>query len=175
MALEMLFSFALTIMAGYGLIYVNATVSATVYTDPLGAAFWPRTLLTLIIILLVINLVQVYRKTPQEKRNLESITKIDFKGLVHNRLTWGILLMFSYAALLPVAGFLPASLLMCILLSFLLGEKRLVVLIGFSLLIVVMIYIIFYKGMSIQLPRGTIPFLRNFSLAVEKFLRNLGK
>ena len=36
------------------------------------------------------------------------------------------------------------------------------------------LFLLFYKGMGIQMPRGTIPFLRNFALSVEKLLRSIG-
>lgn len=175
MALEILFNIVLILLSSYCIFYVNSSVAGTVYTDPLGSAFWPRLLLILLIVLLVINVIQIYRKTPAEKRNLDSITKIDICAVLHNRLTWGITLMLVYALLLPYTGFMLTSFLMGIVLSFILGEKRPVVLIIFPLIAVLLIFIIFYKGMSIQLPRGTVPFLRNLSIAAETFLRNIGR
>lgn len=175
MALEILFNVVLILLSAYCICFVNSSVAGTIYTDPLGSAFWPRLLLILLIVLLVVNVIQIYRKTPAEKRNLDSITKINYTAVIHNRLTWGILLMLVYALLLPYTGFLLTSFLMGIVLSFILGEKRPVVLIVFSFLAVSLIFMIFYKGMSIQLPRGTIPFLRNFSIMIETLLRNIGR
>ena len=175
MVLEMLFSAVLMILAGYCVVYVNGTVSATVYTDPLGSAFWPRFLLIALIVLLGINLVQIYLRTPPEKRNFNSITQFTIRALLHNHLTWGILLLAAYSVVLPTMGFLLTSFALGMILSFLLGEKRPLVLVVSSLLTVAIIFVIFFKGMSIQLPRGTVPFLRNFALMVETFLRNLGK
>ena len=175
MVLEMLFSVILMVLAGYCAIYVSGSVSATVYTDPLGAAFWPRFLLIGLIVLLGINLIQIFIRTPREKRNLDSITKINLRAIASNRLTWGIVLIAAYALALSTTGFILSSFVLCLLLSFLLGEKRPAVLIVSAFLTVAIIFIVFYKGMSIQLPRGTVPFLRNFALTIETFLRNLGK
>ena len=155
--------------------YVNGTVGATVYTDPLGAAFWPRILLTLLIILLGVNLVQIFLRTPKEERNLSSITSLKLKDIVSNRLIQGMALFVCYAFLLNWFGFIVASFVMGIGLSYLLGERRPQVLVISSLLIVSIVFVLFFKGMSIQLPRGTIPAMRSMSLAIETFLRHLGK
>ena len=175
MALEMLFSILLIAFAGYCLVYVNMTVGSTVHADPLGPAFWPNIMLTLLIILLGINLVQIYRKTPKEERNFDSIKNISVKAIAGSRLFQGMALFVVYAFLLDWIGFIPASFLAGICLSYLLGEHRPGVLVLSSFLIVALIFVLFFKGMSIQLPRGTVPAMRSFALAVESFLRNLGK
>ena len=175
MALEMLFSILLFAFAGYCVVYVNRTVGTTTYTDPLGAAFWPRILLTLLMILLVINLIQIYLRTPKEERNLSSIRNISIKGIVTNRLIQGMALFVVYAFFLNWFGFLIASFLMGMGLSYLLGEHRPAVLALSSFLIVALIFILFFKGMGIQLPRGTIPAIRSMSLSIESFLRHLGQ
>lgn len=175
MALEILFNVALILLSSYCIIYVNSSVAGSVYTDPLGAVFWPRLLLTLLIILLVINVVQIYRKTPAEKRNLDSIIKINLSAIGHSRLTWGIVLMLVYAFLLPITGFILTSVLMGAGMTFILGEKRPAVLVVFPVAAVFLLVVIFYMGMSIQLPRGTVPFLRNMAIAVETLLRNIGR
>lgn len=175
MALEILFNIVLILLSSYCIHYVNSSVAATIYTDPLGSAFWPRLLLILLIVLLVINVIQIYRRTPEEKRNLDSITKIDLHAVCQNRLTWGIVLMLAYAFLLPYTGFLLTSFFMGAGLSYILGEKRRSVLIIFPLVAVSLLFVIFYKGMSIQLPRGTVPFLRNLSIIIETALRNIGR
>ena len=174
MVLELLFNIALIVLSLYCLFYVNSSVEGSIYTDPLGPAFWPGLLLVLLAVLLFINVIQILRKMPAEKRNLDSIIRIDFRAILRSRLTWGILLMLMYAFCLPYTGFMLTSFVMGSLLSYILGEKRPAVLILFPLLAVSVIFVIFYKGMSIQLPRGTVPFLRNFSIGVETFLRNIG-
>lgn len=175
MALEILFNLALILLSSYCIIYVNSSVSGSVYTDPLGAVFWPKLLLTLLIVLLTINVIQIYFKTPADKRNLNSITKFNISELLHSRLTWGIVLMLIYAFLLPITGFILTSFLMGAGMCFTLGEKRPVVLVVFPLAAVLLLFIVFYKGMSIQLPRGTVPLLRSMAIAVETLLRNIGR
>lgn len=175
MVFEILFSLVLIVIALFCFGYVHTTAAATTYTDPLGTGFWPEVLLILLIVLLGINIIQIYRKTPKEERNLDSLKQISLQGILQNRLTWGIAVLVIYAVLLPYTGFLLTSFLMCIAMTFCLGEKRPGVLIGFSFIAVVLVFIIFFRGMSIQLPRGTVPFLRNFAITIESFLRNIGQ
>ncbi|MFR5731617.1 MAG: hypothetical protein ACLUD2_06285 [Clostridium sp.] len=63
---------------------------------------------------------------------------------------------------------------LCMYFCYILGERRLWVLPVFSFATVVVLFILFYKGMGIQMPRGTITGLRNFALFVEKMLRSIG-
>lgn len=175
MVFEMLFSLALIVIALFCLGYVHTTAAATTYTDPLGTGFWPQVLLILLIVLLVINIIQIYRKTPKEERNLNVLKQISLQKILQNHLAWGIVVLVLYALLIPYTGFLLTSFVMCIAMSYCLGEKRPGVLVGFSFIAVIVVFIIFFKGMSIQLPRGTIPFLRNFALTIESFLRNIGQ
>ena len=175
MVLEILFSLALIILAGYCLGYVYVSSAATTYTDPLGTGFWPIMLLSLLIVLLVINIIQIWLKTPKEDRNLNSLKSIDVRKIVKSRLFWGMVTLIVYALLLPYFGFLFTTFLLCVVSAYILGETRPQVLILFSLLFVCGVFVLFMRGMSIQLPRGTIPFFRNMAIAIESFLRSIGR
>lgn len=175
MVFEILFSGILLVIAGYCLGYVQISAASTVYTDPLGTAFWPSTLLCLLMILLVINIVSVYRKTPKEERNFNCVKNIDIKKILKNRLFWGMVILVVYALLLPYFGFITTTFFLSVAMCYCLGEKRPKVLVIFSFLLVVAVFVIFFCGMSIQLPRGTIPFFRNMAITIEQFLRNIGR
>lgn len=175
MVFAILFDLVLIVLAGYCFAYVHIAASSTTYTDPLGTAFWPELLLGLLIVFLVINIVQIYRGTPKEERNLSALKSLRPEKIIKSRFFWGIVIMLIYSVLLSVTGFLLTSFLMSIAMAYCLGEKRPHVLLIFSFLAVVLIFIIFFRGMGIQLPRGTVSFLRDFALTVEGFLRNIGK
>lgn len=175
MAFAILFDLILIGLAGYCFVYEHNAAMSTTYTDPLGTAFWPELLLTLLIIFLVINIIQIYRGTPREERNLSALKAISPEKIIKSKFTWGIILLIVYSLLLPVTGFLLTSFLMSVGMAYCLGEKRPHVLIIFAFLAVVLIFIIFFRGMGIQLPRGTVPFLRDFALTIESFLRNIGR
>lgn len=175
MVFEILFSGILFVLAGYCLGYVQISSASTVYTDPLGTAFWPSALLSLLMVLLVINIISVYRKTPKEKRNFNCIKNISIKKILSNRLFLGMVILVVYAILLPYFGFLTSTFFLSMAMCCCLGETRPKVLVLFSFALVVAVFIIFFRGMAIQLPRGTIPFFRNMAITIESFLRSIGK
>lgn len=174
MALEILFNVILLGISGYTLFYVRTTAAASTYTDPLGTAFWPSALLIILSVLLIINIIQVIHKIPKEKRNFNVLKEIHIKAIIKSNLFWGIIGMIVYALLLPVTGFLLTSFLLAIYMAYFLEERRKSILVLFAFLSVAIIFVIFYRVMGILLPRGSIPFLRSFAIAVETFLRNIG-
>lgn len=174
MIFELLFSICLFLFFGYCLFYVSTTVTVSTVSDPLGAALWPQILLVLLLIVLALNMYHIVRKAPKEERNLQALSSIDWKKALTSPLFLGMVTLLVYAWLLNTTGFLLTSWVLCMICCFLLGERRPVVIPVFSLATVIALFLLFYKGMGIQMPRGTIPFLRNFALAVEKLLRSIG-
>ena len=176
MMFELLFSIALFLFFGYCLFYVSTTVTVSTVSDPLGAALWPQILLVLLLIVLALNIYHLVRKMPGEERNLSRVlSQVDWGKALTSPLFLGIVTLLIYAYLLNITGFLLTSWVLCMVYCYLLGERRLVVLPVFSLVTVVVLFLLFYKGMGIQMPRGTIPFLRNCALSVESLLRSIGK
>jgi hypothetical protein len=110
---------------------------------------------------------KIYKSTPEEERNLSSITDINFKELYKNKLFIGIVLLFIYAFTLEYLGFILSSFLLCLAYSRLLGEKRIPHLLLYSFLSVATLYLIFSKGLGIILPRG-VGILRKFALMLER-------
>ena len=174
MIFELLFSAVLFLFSGYCLYYVSSTVVVSTVSDPLGAAFWPQLLLVLLLVILAFNMYFIIKNIPKEERNLNAFSKIDWKKALTSPLFLGMAVLLVYAYLLNTTGFLLTSWILCMVYCYLLGERRLAILPVFSLVTVVLLFLLVYKGMGIQMPRGTIPFLRNFALAVESLLRSIG-
>lgn len=174
MVFEILFSVALLLFAAYCLFYVTVSVTVSTVSDPLGSALWPQIILVLLMIVLVINIYQLVKKTPKEERSLDAIKRIDWKQSVTSPFFLGMVCLVIYSLILNTTGFLLTSWILCMVFCYLLGERRPLVIVSFSLATVVVLFLLFYKGMGVQMPRGTVPFLRNFALAVEKLLRMIG-
>lgn len=172
--LELLFSVVLFLFFGYCLYYVTTTIEVSTITDPLGAAFWPQLLICLLLFVLILDMYHVYKAIPEEDRNLGFFARYDWLGLIKSPLIAGMVVLFIYAFVLNSCGFLLSSWILCMAICYLLGEHRLKVLPIFSFVAVGVLFILFYKGIGIQMPRGTIPFLRNFALDVERMLRIFG-
>lgn len=132
----------------------------------LGAAFWPRLILGLMIILLVVGLVNIIRK----KNGVGTITAEGVKGFFKSKLLVGMIICIVAGVILPQIGFIPTSFLFLIAFGILLGEKRPVVLVATGIIATLILYIVFQGPLSIYLPRGA-GFFRQFALFMEKLLR----
>ncbi|MCI8958033.1 MAG: tripartite tricarboxylate transporter TctB family protein [Lachnospiraceae bacterium] len=174
MIFELLFSVCLFLFAGYCLFYVSTTVTVSTVSDPLGAALWPQILLVLLLLVLALNMYHIVRNMPREERNLKRLVSMDWKKALASPLFLGMVTLLVYAWFLNITGFLLTSWVLCMICCCLLGERRPVVIPVFSLATVAVLFLLFYKGMGIQMPRGTVPFLRNLALAIESLLRSIG-
>ncbi len=171
MALELLVNGILAVFFAYCIYNVQVSVPVS-NPGEMGAAVWPTIILGLLVFFLIVNMVNIWRKTPVENRNMSSITSIHPGKIVKSRLFWGMVAIAAYALSLDYIGFIVASFLFCLVFSFLLGEKRISRLLLFAVIAVVVLYLLFYKGMGIMLPRGMGVF-RSFALSIESLLRNL--
>ena len=171
MILEVLFSGILVVFFSYCAINAMMTLPADVAGE-LSAKQWSVTILLLAILFLVINIVNVIRKTPKDQRNFSALTEIKFENIIRSRLLWGVVAMVGYTALVDTLGFLVTTFLFCNVFCMLLGEKKVPKAVLFSLILTVILFFIFFKGMGVILPRG-VGFLRDFSRVAEKLLRNL--
>lgn len=102
------------------------------------------------------------------------IKNVDWKKALTSPLFLGMAGILIYAAILNTTGFLLTSFVFCSIFAIFLEKEGFGLLPVFSFATVVVLFILFYKGMGIQMPRGTITGLRNFALFVEKILRSIG-
>ena len=171
MALKILINGVLAAFFGYCIVYVNGSVPPS-NPGEMGAAVWPTAILVLLVLCLLGNMFKIYKDTPADQRNMSSITSINFAGLFKEKLFWGIVVMAAYALTMDYIGFIVGSLIFCMIFSFLLGQKNVLRLFIFALIATVVLYLLFYKGMGIMLPRGMGPF-RTLALSIESLLRNV--
>ena len=67
-------------------------------------------------------------------------------------------------------GYMLTCVLVLFFYGLLLGQTHVIRLAVFSVLITIVLYVVFSVLLSVNLPRGTIPELRNFSLYVESIV-----
>ena len=164
--MDIIFSVILAVFCIYCFFLVGAESPAATPTE-LGAAFWPRIILVMMIILLAVNIVN---KLKAQKENKSSIMgELNLGGFLKSRLLVGIILVAVMALLMSAIGFMPDCLLFLIAYGFLLGERRIPLLVIRSLAITVVLYVIFQGALDIMLARGVGPF-REFALFFEMLL-----
>ena len=164
--MDLIFSVALLLGSAYLFFLVGAESPAPTPTE-LGAAFWPRIILTLLMILLVVNIVNVVKKSKAEGKS--PLAGIDVAGFFKSKLLVGILIVFVFALLLPYIGFIPGCFIFLVAYGYLLGDHKIVMSIIRSLIITLVIYALFQGALDIMLARGVGPF-RDFALFFEMAL-----
>jgi hypothetical protein len=140
--------------------------------NELGAEQWPQALLVLLMIAIAYNIYKYFKKN--KKEDIAAAFTGFFSGVVRfgkSKLFFGMIIMVVMALLYEPLGFLVTSLLFLIGYGVLLGERRPLVLIVSSLVIMLILYIGFSVFLGVLLPRGYIPFLRNFALFLESIFQ----
>ena len=160
--MDIIFSVILAVFCIYCFFLVGAESPAATPTE-LGAAFWPRIILVMMIILLAVNIVNNLKAQKENKSSI--MGELNLGGFLKSRLLVGIIL----ALLMSTIGFMPDCLLFLIAYGFLLGERRIPLLVIRSLAITVVLYVIFQGALDIMLARGVGPF-REFALFFEMLL-----
>ena len=164
--MDIIFSVILAVFCIYCFFLVGAESPAATPTD-LGAAFWPRIILVMMIILLAVNIVNNLKAQKENKSSI--MGELNLGGFLKSRLLVGIILVAVMALLMSAIGFMPDCLLFLIAYGFLLGERRIPLLVIRSLAITVVLYVIFQGALDIMLARGVGPF-REFALFFEMLL-----
>lgn len=141
-------------------------------SNELGAEQWPQILLILLMIAIAYNIYKYFKKNKKEE--IAAAFSGFFPGVVRfgkSKLFFGMVIMVAMALLYEPLGFLVSTLLFLIGYGILLGERRLPVLILSSVVIMLLLYIGFSVFLGVLLPRGYIPFLRNFALFLESIFQ----
>ena len=79
----------------------------------------------------------------------------------------GMLIMAAAALLLETLGFVVTAALTMFAYGLLLGEKKVWRMALISVAVALLMHILFSGLLDVTLPRGTVPFLRNFALFLE--------
>lgn len=151
---------------------LEAPIPAKVQRNPyaLQPGIWPTVLLVILIVLMVINIFNLIRKN----RGKESFSLKGFAGSVpaffRSKVFFGILIVVVASFLLEPLGFMVTCFLLLVAYGFLLGDRKYWRLLLVALLVTLVLYICFGVLLQVNLPRGTVPFLRNFALFLEQLI-----
>lgn len=131
---------------------------------------WPKVIIGLIVLCLIINIIKIIRKNKgNEEFNLKSFcanSLVFFKS----KMFLGMLILAGASLVLETLGFVVTAFLILFLYGLLLGEKKIWRLLIVSAVVALLLHIIFSGLLDVTLPRGTITFLRNFALWLENLI-----
>ena len=126
---------------------------------------WPKAIIILLLVFVAINIINIIRKN---KGNPDFTFASMFDIKVRRWL--GIVLIIAASFVLEPFGYMLTCFLVLFLYGLLLGQTHVIRLFVFSVVITFVLYIVFSVLLSVNLPRGTIPELRSFSLYVESLV-----
>ncbi|MDD3110056.1 MAG: tripartite tricarboxylate transporter TctB family protein [Eubacteriales bacterium] len=151
---------------------LEAPIPAKVQRNPyaLQPGIWPSVLLVLLIFLVLLNIINIIRKN----KGREEFSLQGFLGSVpvffKSKVFFGILIIVVASFLLEPLGFMVTCFLLLTGYGFLLGDRQYWRLLLVALLVTIVLYVCFGVLLQVNLPRGTVPFLRNFALFLEQLV-----
>lgn len=172
---ELIVNILLFLFLGYAYFthVTEAAIPVNVAKNPyaLQPDVWPKAIIILLEICLVINIIQIIRRNKgKEDFTLTAFVK-SIPTFLKSRLFIGIVIMVVASLILEPLGFIVTSIFVLIAYGWLLGAKKPVQLVIAAVCITFVLYIVFSGMLSVTLPRGTVGFLRNFALLLESAVR----
>lgn len=148
---------------------LEAAVSKSYMKNPsnLMPDVWPKVIIALLVICLVVNIIKIFRKN---KGNPKFTFKAFYQGSLaffKSKTFLGILILVIASLILEPLGFIVTSFFILFCYGLLLGEKKIWRLLLISLGVSFLLHIIFSGLLDVTLPRGTVGFLRSFALMLE--------
>ena len=170
MALELIVNLLFLGFSIFCFFYVGATMPVSP-VDELGAEQWPQGLLIILIIALCWNIYKYFKRNGKEAIS-QSFAKFgpDIVSFFKSKLFIGMVLVMLMAQLYEPVGFMVTSVAFLISYGILLGERRPLILILSAMVITILLYVGFSVFLGVMLPRGQVPFLRNFALFIESLI-----
>lgn len=168
MAFELLFNAFLLLVSI--ICFVNITlVAPEPIQGNMDAAQWPQIIFGLLIICLIANMIKVFKETPAEKRNFDQLKQIHLSSILRSKVTWAFVTLFAVIPALNTIGFIPTSLIFCVIFTMLFGERK-PLRIGLAAVIITLVLYVLFINLNIMLPRGG-SFFRSFHLFAEGLAR----
>ena len=131
---------------------------------------WPKVIIVLLLICLVINIIQIIKRNKGKEEFTLKYFVSTIPGFFKSKMFLGIIILTVASLVLETLGFVVTAVLVLFAYGALLGEKNFVRLGIASVIIALVLYIVFSGLLSVNLPRGTIGFLRNFALFLESIV-----
>ena len=171
---ELIMNILLVVFLGYSYFthVLEAPVPVKVQKNPYAFQpdTWPKVIIILLEICLIINIIQIIRKNKgKEDFSLKAFVAT-IPNFFKSKMFVGIIILTVASLILETLGFVVTAILVLFAYGALLGEKNYVRLGIASVVIALVLYIVFSGMLSVNLPRGTIGFLRDFALFLESIV-----
>ena len=136
----------------------------------LHPSVWPKAIIILLLICIAINIYKIIKKN---KGNPEFTPAAFCKNSVaffKSKMFLGMVILIVASFILEPLGFVVTAALLMFCYGMLLGEKKWGRLAIIAVVLGILLHIAFSGLLGVNLPRGTVPFLRSFSLFLENLV-----
>ena len=140
------------------------------FIDAFQPDTWPKVIIILLEICLIINIIQIIKRNKGKEDFTLKAFVATIPGFFKSKMFLGIIILTAASMLLETIGFVVTAILVLFFYGWLLGEKKFVRLGIASVIIALVLYMIFSGLLSVNLPRGTVGFLREFALFLESIV-----
>lgn len=173
-----MFELILNILLLLGLVYalafnvLEAAVPLKVQKNPyvLQPNIWPQVLMGLLIFCILLNIYNIIKKNRGKPDFSLSAFAQGIPDFFKSKMFVGMLIVLVASFILEPLGFMVTSFLFLISFGYLLGDRKYWRLALVSLVVTLFLYIVFGVLLQVNLPRGTVSFLRDFALWLEALL-----
>lgn len=151
---------------------LEAAVPLKVQNNPyaLQPDVWPKAIIILLLICIAINIFQIIKRNKGKEDFTVKAFLATVPGFFKSKMFFGIVILVVVSFLLEPLGFMVTAFLLLFFYGMLLGERKFLRLALCSVGISLVLYIVFSGLLSVNLPRGTVPFLRSFALFLESLI-----
>ncbi|KAF0193728.1 MAG: hypothetical protein FD169_2318 [Bacillota bacterium] len=165
--LELLFNSALVAFFTYAYYFIGATVPKT-EGPGWGAEVWPQVILLALIILLGVNIYQIYRRNTSTPKPSQ-LRQTDLASFIQSKMFLAMASLFVYGISLQAAGFILSTLVFFVVYARIVGQKNVKALVLSSFVATFAVYFVFSRALGVMLPRGY-GVLRDFAIFLESLL-----
>ena len=171
---ELIMNILLVVFLGYSYFthVLEAPVPVKVQKNPYAFQpdTWPKVIIILLEICLIINIIQIIKRNKGKEDFTLKAFVATIPGFFKSKMFLGIIILTAASMLLETIGVVVTAILVLFFYGWLLGEKKFVRLGIASVIIALVLYMIFSGLLSVNLPRGTVGFLREFALFLESIV-----
>ncbi len=148
---------------------IEAKIPKSYLKNPnvLHPSAWPKAIIILLLICLVINIIKIIKKNKGNPEFTFAAFLKNSKEFFKSKMFIGMLILIVGALLLETLGFVVTATLIMFCYGLLLGEKKVWRMALIAVGVALLMHILFSGLLDVTLPRGTVPFLRNFALFLE--------
>lgn len=151
---------------------LEAPVPIKVQKNPyaLQPDMWPKAIIILLLVCIAINIYKIIKKNKGKEDFTLKAFFATVPGFFKSKMFLGMLILVVVSFILEPLGFMVTCILLLFFYGLLLGERKILRLALCSVAIALVLYIVFSGLLSVNLPRGTVPFLRSFALFLESLI-----